>query len=325
MKRLLPLLLTLSLAFANHSQAAQLLDRIVATVNDSPILQSELEAATFDTLNQLRQQGITPPPFNQLERKVLEELILKKIQLQRAQQRNIQVTDDEVNQALAQLAARNGMRLTQLQALLEQQSPGAFAKLRKQIHDELMIEKLRQIEVISRINITEQDLEQYLKQLNNGQQKSYNLRHILIALPSAPTQAQVSQARTTAKQLRQQLAEGADFAQLAVQHSQGQFALKGGALGWRTEAELPDLFLNALAQMQPGEVSPVLKSPSGFHLLKLEAVKNSAPQANEQARERAMMTLRMRKANELFDLWLRRLRDQAHVNIFLDDPETLAP
>lgn len=325
MKLIKPLLLTLCLLLAHQSWAAQLLDRIVATVNDEPILQSELEEATFIALNQLRQQGITPPPRKQLERKVLDQLILKKIQQQRAKQRHIQVTDDEINHALSQLAARNGMTLDQLQVTLESQSPGAFAKLRKQVRDELMIEKLRQLEVINRINVTEQDVEQYLKQINGGPQKRYHLRHILIALPSAPTKVQVAEARAKAEQLRQQLNKGTDFAQLAVKHSQGQYALKGGDLGWRNEAALPDLFINALKNLQPGEISPVLKSPSGFHLLKLEDIQTTAPQQTAQAKQQALMTLRMRKANELFDLWLRRLRDQAHVEIFLDDPETLQP
>jgi peptidyl-prolyl cis-trans isomerase SurA len=122
----------------------------------------------------------------------------------------------------------------------------------------------------------------------------------------------------------QQLKNGADFATLAVQHSQGQFALKGGDLGWRSENELPDLFLNALADLKPGMVTPPLKSPSGYHLLKLEDIDDTV-QSSETDRQQALATLRLRKANELFELWLRRIRDEAHVEIYLDNPEALKP
>lgn len=310
------------LALSTH--AAQLLDRIVAVVEDQPILQSELDAATQETLQQLRQKGITPPPLSVLRKRVLDQLILEKIQLLRAQQRGIQVTDDEVNARLQQIAAQNGLTLDQLQQVLDAQEPGAFARLRDTLRKQLTLEKLRQIEVVSRVQVTQSDVDQLLKQQAGGSLTRYKLRHILIALPSAPTKDQIAAAKAKAEKLYQQLKNGADFATLAVRHSQGQFALKGGELGWRNENELPDLFLHALTKMQPGQVSPPLKSPSGYHLLKLED-KQSTVQASETDRKQALITLKMRKANELFDLWLRRLRDEAHVEIYLDDPSTLKP
>lgn len=317
-------LLSLLWLLGISAQAAQLLDRIVAVVEDQPILQSELDAATLETLQQLRQQGISPPPMNVLRKRVLDQLILEKIQLLRAQQRGIQVTDDEVNARLQQIAAQNGLTLEQLQQALDAQQPGTFARLRDNLRKQLTLDKLRQIEVVSRVQVTQNDVDQFLKQQAGGNLTRYKLRHILIALPSAPTKEQVAAAQAKAEKLYQQLKNGADFATLAVQHSQGQFALQGGDLGWRSENELPDLFLNALTSMKPGQVSPPLKSPSGYHLLKLEDRQNTV-QASETDRQQAMITLRMRKANELFDLWLRRLRDEAHVEIYLDDPDTLKP
>ncbi|HIQ40274.1 MAG TPA: peptidylprolyl isomerase [Sulfurivirga caldicuralii] len=317
-------LFTLLSLLAFSAQAAQLLERIVAVVEDQPILQSELDQAISATLSQLRQRGITPPPADVLRKRVLEQLILEKIQLLRAKQRGIQVSDDEVNAQLQQIAAQNGLTLAQLQQMLDEQQPGGFAQLRESVHKRLTIEKLRHIEVVSRIQVTENDVDQFLKQQAGGNLTRYKLRHILIALPSAPTQEQVAEAQAKAEQLYQQVQNGADFSALAVQHSQGQYALQGGDLGWRSENELPDLFLDALDKLQPGMVTPPLKSPSGYHLLKLEE-KGNTLQASERDRQQALMALRQRKASELFDLWLRRLRDEAHVEIYLDDEETLKP
>lgn len=317
-------LFTLLCLLGFSAQAAQLLDRIVAVVEDQPILQSDLDQAISATLAQLQQRGITPPPANVLRKRVLEQLILEKIQLLRAKQRGIQLTDDEVNAHLRQIAAQNNLTLAHLQQMLDAQQPGGFAQLRESVHKQLTIDKLRQIEVVSRVQVTQNDVDQFLKQQAGGSLTRYKLRHILIALPSAPTKDQVAEAQAKAEQLYQQLQNGADFATLAVQHSQGQYALKGGDLGWRSENELPNLFLDALDKLQPGMVTPPLKSPSGYHLLKLED-KSDTLQASETDRQQALMTLRLRKANELFDLWLRRLRDEAHVEIYLDDAETLKP
>ncbi len=313
----------LMLFCALNVSAAELLDRIVAVVEDQPILQSELDEATLATLTQLRNKGITPPPLDTLRKRVLEQLILEKIQLQRAKRRGIQITDDEVNAQLSQIAARNGMTLEQLQQALEAQRPGAFQKLRNDVRKQLMIDKLRQIEIIRRIQITQNDIDQLIRQQSGGAQQRYHLRHILIALSSAPTKDQVAAAKAKAEKLYQQLKNGADFAALAVRHSQGQHALQGGDLGWHSANELPDLFLSALRDMKPGDISPPLKSAGGFHLLKLEASEQA--QVSEADRQQARQILRLRKANELLELWLRRLRDEAHVEIYLDDAETRQP
>lgn len=316
-------LLCLLWAFSLASTGAELLDRIVAVVNDQPILQSELDEATFSTLNRLRQQGITPPSLDTLRKRVLEQLILEKIQLQRAQARGIRIPDDAVNAQLATIARQNGLDLETFRQALSAQQPGAFEQLRDTLRKQLTIDRLRQIEVVSRVQVTQTDVEQLLKQQAGGSLDRYHLRHILIALPSAPTKDQVAEAKAKADQLYQQLQDGADFAALAVKHSDGQNALKGGDLGWLTANQLPDLFIDAISTLKPGQVTPPLKSASGYHLLKLEGHDQTA--ASETDRQQAMQTLRLRKANELFDLWLRRLRDEAHVEIYLDDPDTLKP
>ncbi|WP_294947986.1 peptidylprolyl isomerase [Sulfurivirga sp.] len=305
--------------------SAQLLDRIVAVVNDQPILESELDAATLDALRQLRQQGITPPDMATLRRKVLDNLILRTIQLQRAKQRGIQVTDEEVNAQLARIAAANGLPLDAFRQALDARQPGAFEQLRRQIRDQLLIEKLRQLEIVRRIDVTEQDIDQYIRQITGGGQKRYHLRQIMLALPSAPTPEQVQALKKQADKLRRQLQQGADFAQLAVRHSNGPNALKGGDLGWRSTSELPDLFLQAVQALQPGQITPVLRSPGGFHILKLEGVEDAAPQVGDDLRQKAATKLRLRKASELLTLWLRRLRDEANIKIYLDDPATLKP
>ncbi len=317
------LLFVLALLLAAPAFSAQLLDRIVAVVEDHPILQSELDQATFETLNRLRQQGITPPPLNELREKVLEQLILHQVQLQRAQRRGIQITDEEVNAQLQHLSAANGLTLEQFIAALDQQSPGSFDRLRKQIKDQLMIQKLRQLEVVRQVSVTRDELEQFLKQANQGSTVSYHLRHILIPLPNTPTREQVAATEKQARALRNKIAAGADFGRMAVEHSAGAEALQGGDLGWHKASELPDSFLAAIKSLKPGQVSPVIRTAGGFHILQLVDKRDEA--LNPVAQQQALNALRLRKANELFDLWLRRLRDEAHVEIYLDDPATLKP
>ncbi len=317
------LLFVLALLLAAPTYSAQLLDRIVAVVEDHPILQSELDQATFEALNRLRQQGITPPPLAELRKKVLEQLILQEVQRQRAQRRGIQVSDEEINAQLQQLAAANGLTLEQFIAALDQQAPGSFERLRKQIKNQLMIQKLRQLEVVRQVSVTRDELQQFLKQINQGSTVSYHLRHILIPLPNTPTREQVAATKKLAKALHDKIAAGADFGRMAVEHSAGAEALQGGDLGWRKANELPDSFLNAIKTLKPGQVSPVIRTAGGFHILQLVDKRDET--LNPVAQQQALNALRLRKANELFDLWLRRLRDEAHVEIYLDDPATLKP
>ena len=315
------LLLLLALLLSAPAFSAQLLDRIVAVVEDHPILQSELDQATFEALNRLRQQGITPPPLNELRHKVLEQLILQQVQLQRAQRRGIQVTDEEVNAQLQQLAAANGLTLEQFIEALDRQAPGSYERLRKQIKEQLMIQKLRQLEVVRQVSVTREELQQFLKQVGQGSTVSYHLRHILVPLPNTPTREQVKATEKKAQTLRDRLAAGADFGRMAVEHSAGAEALQGGDLGWHKASELPDSFLEAVKNLKPGQISPVIRTAGGFHILQLVDKRDEA--LNPVAQQQALNALRQRKASELFDLWLRRLRDEAHVKIYLDEPATL--
>ena len=317
------LLFVVALLFALPALPAQLLDHIVAVVEDRPILQSELDQATFEALHQLRRRGINPPPLNALRHKVLEQLILQQVQLQRAQRRGIQVTDEQINAQLQRLAAANGLTLEQFIAALDEQSPGSYERLRKQIKEQLMIQKLRQLEVVRQVSVTREELQQFLKQVGQGSTVSYHLRHILIPLPEAATRRQVAETQKRAQALHDRIAAGADFGRMAVEHSAGAEALQGGDLGWHKASELPDSFLEAVKHLKPGQITPVIRTAGGFHILQLVDKRDEA--LNPVAQQQALNVLRQRKASELFDLWLRRLRDEAHVEIYLDDPATLNP
>ena len=309
---------TLALILSAPLMAAEVLDRIVAVVNNEPIMQSELEEATFQALLQMRNQGIQPPSRQAVQQKVLEQLIANKVQLQRARQRGIQVTDEEINAQLAQIARLNGRTLEQLRQALEQQSPGSFEKLREQVHNQLMIQKLRQIEVLQNVVVTREEARTYLKQQSGGGEPAYRLRHILIRVPSSATPQQLEAARAKAEQLYAQLKQGADFAKLAIQNSAGENALKGGNLGWKKASELPDLFLQAIRSLKPGEISPILKSAAGFHILKLvdKRTENGTAAGGNRSEDAVMQALRVRKANELVNVWLQRLIDEAHIELY---------
>ena len=248
---------------------ARTVDGIAAIVGDDIVLFSELAARMQEVEAQLAAQGTPSPARDVLQQQVLERVILRKLQLQRAKQRGITVTDLEVTDALGSIAKRNGVSASQMQAAMQAEGIDISA-YQEEIRDELAIAKLRQREIEGRVSVSEGDVDLYMEAQRATMQEEYHLRHILIGAPTDATPAQKDEARARAQQVLDALRSGQDFAQAAVAHSQGQQALNGGDLGWRTAAALPTMFANKVPAMQEGEISNLIESRSGFHIIRVD-------------------------------------------------------
>lgn len=246
------------------------LNRIVAVVNDDVVTAQELAERTRIVLQQIHKANMPAPPEDVLTRQVLERLILERIQLQLATEAGIRVEDEAVNQVVASIAAENNLTLEQFRQLLEKDGVD-FVDFREDIRNEILISRLRARQVNNRVNVTPQEVENYLAATaaKTYLQNDYHLAHILIAVPEAASPEQIQRARTKAEDILTQLKLGADFRQLAITYSDGQHALEGGDLGWRKGGQLPSLFADVVFTMKKGEISDLIRSPSGFHIIKL--------------------------------------------------------
>ncbi len=265
------LLLCLALAHALPLGAApRLLDRIVAVVNNGVITEQELAARVRSTQRQLALQRIPAPPRPVLERQLLERMITERILLQLAEESNLRIDGLQLDRAIARIARQNGMEPDQFRRALEQDGID-FAAFREQLRTEMTIGRLREREVDNRVVVTEAEIDNYLANpdLDAQRQTEYLLAHILVLTPEGASPEQLERLRAKAEQALQELKQGADFAQVSAAYSDAQNALQGGVLGWRSEAQLPTLFVTAIRGLKVGEISPVLRSSNGYHILKV--------------------------------------------------------
>jgi len=252
------------------STATRSLDRIVAIVNDEAITETELETRTRVALLQLRRQNINPPPANILRRQVLERMIVDRAMIQLARETGVRVDDATVNAAVARIAEQSGLNPQQFRERLEQQGI-SYPRFRADIRDDIVITRLRDREIDSRIQISEGEIDNFLAEQAGVSAGSveYEIAQILLRVPDNASTERIEATRRQAEELMAQLRSGADFARLAASNSAGAEALSGGSLGWRTAERLPTLFLEAIKGLQPGSLAPLVRSPGGFHILKL--------------------------------------------------------
>jgi len=273
---LLPLLLVIfSFSCSAFAGVIEDVDSIVAVVNDDVIVRSELNTEVSQLVSQLRQKGTRMPPKAVLERQVLERLIIKKLQLAAAKQAGIVVNDELLIRALKNIAAENGMSLDEFHEALDADGIG-FRRFRETIREQITLSKLREQRVIRRIEVSEQELDSYLKKESGrlNQRSDYHLFHILIATPEAASPEQIADAKSRAEQLLARIRQGEiGFKEAAVAESDGRQALEGGDLGWRNAAQLPSFFIEPLATMDRGDVSEPMRNSSGFHLVLLDDFK----------------------------------------------------
>jgi len=271
---LLGLIIALGSPIAAQSQQVEPVDEIVAVVNDDIIVRSELDSEIIKIVTQLRQQGQRLPSQSIIEKQVLGRLILKKLQLEAAARAGINVSEDIVAQAINNIAKRNNLSLSEFRQTLAE-SGLSFRSFRKNIKEEITLQQLLDQEVRRRIRVTDQEVETYLARQAGtlGTRSAYHLQHILIATPEAASPDQIESARQQAESIVQSLRDGADFADMALNKSDGRQALEGGDLGWRPADQLPTIFADLVINMERGEISEPIRTASGFHIIKLKDYK----------------------------------------------------
>ena len=266
------LTLLLTMAMMTMSLAVQaerkLLDRVVAIVDDDVILQTQLEARVNTIVGRLSAQGTGLPPRQMLEQRVLEQLIAESVQLQMADKMGMRISDNELNETLANIARSNGMTMAQFESQLAEEGV-TYQQAREQIRNEMLTSRVQQRQVGNRVRITDNEVESYLQaQAGAGSDGAeYRLAYIFIQVDEPGNEASVRQARNLADNLRQQILDGRDFREVAVAESDASNALEGGDMGWRSESQLPSLVAPVVPDLEPGVPSAVLENNSGFHLV----------------------------------------------------------
>jgi peptidyl-prolyl cis-trans isomerase SurA len=270
------------------AREALLVDRVVAVVNKDVVTLTELAERTERAAAELRRQRIAAPERAVLQRQVLERLVLDKAQLQLAQSTGMRVDELQLDRAVQRIAQNNGMALSEFRRALERDGVD-FERFRAELRQQILLARLREREVDDRVQVSEAEIDAYLEEhkASLASAVEYDVAHILVRVPEQARPEQVEQARARAARVREEARAGADFARLAASHSDAGDALQGGALGWRAPGRVPELFAEALRNLQPGAVSDLLRSPAGFHVVKLlgrRGAGDAAPVTQTRAR-----------------------------------------
>lgn len=250
-------------------------DGIVAVVEEDVVLRSELAKRVATVRSQLQEQGTPLPPESVLEKQVLDRLILTKLQIQMAENTGIRVDDETLNQTISKIAAENQLSLSQFREILEQDGY-QYDDFREDIRNEILVSRLRQRQVENRVFVSEREIDDFLMNMEHqgGLEKEYRISHVLIALPDSPTAEDLEQTQQLATKVQRELQEGGDIAAIAATYSDGEQGLDGGDLGWRKYSQVPSLFTDFIATMEKGDISELIRSPSGFHIIKLVDVRD---------------------------------------------------
>ena len=246
------------------------LDRVVAIVDNDVIMQSQLDRRLAEVQQNLASRSGEQPPRDALAPQVLERLIVENLQLQIGERSGIRIADEELNQALATIAQRNSLTLDQFRAALARDGL-SYDEAREQVRRELIISRVRQRRVAERIQVSEQEVQNFLASDLGKLQLSeeFRLANILIPLSEGASPQAIQEAERQAREIHAQLQRGADFARLAAARSASENALEGGEIGWRKAAQLPPPFDGMIGALSVGEVSEPVRTPAGFIMLKL--------------------------------------------------------
>lgn len=271
--------LALPAAIAQRAPVVEV-DRIVAVVNSEAITARELAQRMEVAHRQLRRQNIELPPREVLEKQVLERMVVDRAQMQQARDLGIRIEEAQLDRALAGLAQENRLTVTQLRERVERDGT-SFERFREDLREEMTRQRLREREIDSKIQISEADVDAFLAAHKDGNtaDSELHIAQILLRLPEGATAEQIERQRARAEEIERQLQRGADFGRLAAAFSDAPEAMSGGSLGWRSPDRYPQVFVEAVAKVRPGQVAAVLRSPAGFHILKLiDRRSASAPQ-----------------------------------------------
>jgi len=271
-------------------------DRVIAIVNDEALTQYDINEQKRVVLGQMKSSNLTPPSPEVLEKQLLERLITERVLLQYAKETGIRIDDTTVERALARIAEDNKLSNDEFKKAVEREGI-PFAKYRADIRNEITVQRLREREVEGRVNVSDAEVDYLLATLESqaGGEVEYRLAHILVLVPEQASTDQIDVRQRRAETALAQVRSGTDFSQVAAGFSDAQDALQGGNLGWRAPARLPTVFADSVRKMKPGDVSPVLRSASGFHIVKLLEIRSrNSPTVIEQTRLRHILV----KVNE---------------------------
>ena len=288
--RLATILLALCIPASIPAATVEELNAIVAVVNDDVVVNSELQREVATVTQELRARGTAVPSDAVLRKQVLERIISKRLQAQRAKQLGIKVDDAALTQTITSIASRNKLTLEELRATLE--SGGVrFEDFREDTRAQMIDAQLQRQEVLNTITVTEPEIDRFLEKESGRlvERSEVRLQHILIAYPENATAEQIQKAQAKAAGLVRELRVGADFAKLAIANSDGQQALEGGDLGWFKIAEVPSLAAEPARTLAKGEVSDPLRSQGGFHIIKVSDIKGSDTEAVTQTHARHIL------------------------------------
>ncbi|MGH8678105.1 MAG: peptidylprolyl isomerase, partial [Burkholderiales bacterium] len=248
----------------------QPLDRVVAVVNSEVVTRLDLEEQIKVATQQLKRQGTPLPPEDALQRQLLERMINSRILVQTAKETGIRVDDTQLQRAIERIAEENKLSLEQFRQAMEHDDID-FGRFREDIRNEILITRLKEREVDGKIVITEAEIDNYLRNQSaqGSKDDEYSLAHILILVPEGASPEQIQSKRAIAERTLGQIKGGADFRQVSASVSDAQNALDGGLLGWRTASRLPEIFVESVKLMRVGDVSPIVRSANGFHIIKL--------------------------------------------------------
>jgi peptidyl-prolyl cis-trans isomerase SurA len=281
------------------SETGDFLDGVAAVVTEGVVLKSELNRQQDLIIMRATEQDMQLPPAHILRDQVLERLIIEQIQLQRAEMIGIQISDQMLNTAIAQIAQQAGFQFEDMPAILAEDGI-EYAEYRRDMRKQMLMEQLRQIDVVNRISVTPREIDQCVADLEDNAvvNSQYNLSHIFISVPGSATNEQYAEAEAEADQVYSDLLDGADFGELAIRHSDGDTALEGGSLGWRPGDQLPTLFFDVVGEMAVGESSEPIRAVSGYHIVKVNEIQGVNQQSEvEQTRIRHILVT----PNEIID------------------------
>ena len=278
--------------------AGEFIDSIAAIVNDGVVLRSEVETQLVLIMATLEQQGGQIPPINTIREEVLERLIIQRVQLQRADRYGIRVSDEALNAAIANVARNNEVSFEEFPKILDKEGI-SYNDYRNELRQQITIEQLRQREVISRIAVSESELDSFLVFQKDADRLNYeyDLSHILIPVSSRAGDGEINNKLDLINELYEEIIGGKNFEDIAIEFSKGQQALSGGQLGWMKGEQLPDIFVQVARELKNGELSFPFETSSGFHLIKLNAIKGNEPILEEQIKVRHILI----KTNEVLD------------------------
>tara|TARA_B100000482_G_scaffold101545_1_gene73142 strand:- start:649 stop:1968 length:1320 start_codon:yes stop_codon:yes gene_type:complete len=274
----------------NVNAKIELLDRVIAVVDSGVIMETQLNSRVEEVLQRLQSNKAELPPLNLLEEQVLNRLIIEEIQMQIADRAGIKISDSELNQTLSRIASQNNLSLEEFRTVLEQEG-GSYKEFRKTIRKELIIQRVQRGKVGSRVDISEQEIENFINSEEGRTElaEQYDVQHILVSVKGGSTETEIMVVKEKAKDILTRLESGESFEKLAATYSSGQKALEGGFLGWRTSSELPTLFAEAVSTLKVGGNSELIRSGAGFHILRLNDKRGNTVKFMDQTLSRHIL------------------------------------